>query len=304
VHSVGAKDPPGIQEKPLTGERNHDQIQPNHHHFHGILGILLNANRSFNQGQATQAAAGIAYYTLFSLFPLIILLIAVGSFILQDQRTQQYVIRLVQVVIPVAPDIVVNNIQEVLKARGPVGFIGIITLAWSASGALDALVRNINRAWPQAHARGFLDRRLVDLGLIAGLIVVLISASLLTTLLGFLPASLSSSIAQASWWDFLTILASTVLGLGLFAGLYRWVPDVHVSWSAALWSGTVISIAWQISTRLFTWYLQSGLVQYKLVYGSLGAIVILMLWIYLNSVLLLFGAHLCAAIQQHLEANP
>jgi membrane protein len=79
-------------------------------------------------------------------------------------------------------------------------------------------------------------------------------------------------------------------------GLYRWVPNTEVKWSEALWGASVATLAWEIATNGFTWYLSSGIVQYELLYGSLGAIVALMLWIYIISLITLFGAHLSAAI--------
>ena len=63
------------------------------------------------------------------------------------------------------------------------------------------------------------------------------------------------------------------------------------------------TLAGEIATNGFTWYLSSGIVQYELVYGSLGAIVALMLWIYIGALIILFGAHLGAAIARHAEVG-
>jgi membrane protein len=89
----------------------------------------------------------------------------------------------------------------------------------------------------------------------------------------------------------------------LFLSLYRWVPNEHVSWSAAFWAALVVAAAWQIGARAFAWYVGSGLARYQLVYGSLGAIVALMAWIYLGSWLTFFGAHLGAALTRHQETG-
>jgi membrane protein len=69
-----------------------------------------------------------------------------------------------------------------------------------------------------------------------------------------------------------------------------------VRWWEAFWGALVATLAGEIATRGFTWYLSSGIVQYELVYGSLGAIVALMLWIYIGGWIVLFGAHLSAAV--------
>jgi membrane protein len=82
----------------------------------------------------------------------------------------------------------------------------------------------------------------------------------------------------------------------LFFILYRWVPNFPVPWPAAASSALLAAVAWNAFARAFSWYLGSGLAQYDLVYGSLGAIVALLYWIYWSSWIILFGAHLSAAL--------
>jgi membrane protein len=78
--------------------------------------------------------------------------------------------------------------------------------------------------------------------------------------------------------------------------LYYWLPRTKVRWAEAAWGALAGSIGISVITAGFTWYLQSGLSNYNLVYGSLGAIVALLFWIYLMSLIIFVGAHLSAAI--------
>jgi membrane protein len=82
----------------------------------------------------------------------------------------------------------------------------------------------------------------------------------------------------------------------LILALYRWVPNTRVRTFEAFWGALPAAVATQATTAGFTWYLSSGLASYQFVYGPLGAVVALMVWIYLNSLIILFGAHLSAAI--------
>jgi membrane protein len=82
----------------------------------------------------------------------------------------------------------------------------------------------------------------------------------------------------------------------LFLGLYRWVPNRNVPWRSALWSALAAALAWEGASAAFTWYLSSGLARYALIYGSLGTVVALLLWVYISSLIVLFSAHLGAAI--------
>jgi membrane protein len=76
---------------------------------------------------------------------------------------------------------------------------------------------------------------------------------------------------------------------------------VKVKWRAALWSAAIAAIAWQISTNAFSIFLSSGFGRYDVVYGSLGAVVVLIFLIYILSWVTLFGAHLCASIDHWLK---
>jgi len=80
--------------------------------------------------------------------------------------------------------------------------------------------------------------------------------------------------------------------------MYRWLPNARVPWEGALWGAAVATGLWQLAGSGFLWYLGSGLARYELVYGSIGAVVVLLLWIYLAGWVTLAGAHLSAAIGQ------
>jgi membrane protein len=83
----------------------------------------------------------------------------------------------------------------------------------------------------------------------------------------------------------------------VFLTLYHWIPTLRVKWSATVWGALIASLAWKAVTAGFAWYLGSSFGQYQLVYGSLGAIVAFLFLIYIISLIILFGAHLSAAIE-------
>jgi membrane protein len=85
----------------------------------------------------------------------------------------------------------------------------------------------------------------------------------------------------------------------LFQGLYRWIPNTEVKWSEAFWGALFATTAWEVTKSGFKWYISSGLASQQLVYGSLGAVIALLLWIYLSSLIMLLGAHLTAAITHY-----
>jgi membrane protein len=133
------------------------------------LNILKDAVKTFTVTRANQAAASLAYYVIFSFFPLLLVLISAGSFFLNSQEVYTKVSELIQQAIPNSSLWINENLQQILEQRGTVGIIGLITLLWAASGGFINLAYNINLAWLEAPQRNFFQGRLVAFEMIGGL---------------------------------------------------------------------------------------------------------------------------------------
>lgn len=270
----------------------------------GLLGIVKGSIESFGEARGSEAAAGVAYYTLFSLFPLLLALVAAGSFLLDRQQVFQQVVDLVSNAFPISQNLIEENLRQVLQLRGAVGLVGLGVALWSASGAFTILTRNINRAWTKAPSRGFLENRLVALGMVGSLAVLLVLSLLASTALNVLsrlqvPLVDIESLYSTPLWTTVSDLVPWLFIFLLFLALYRWVPNAEVSWAAAFWAALVVALAWEIIANLFAWYVSSGLARYRIVYGSLGTVVALLFWTYLSSWIIIFGAHLSANVARH-----
>jgi membrane protein len=264
----------------------------------GRLDILKNALITFSETQASQAAAALAYYALCSLFPLMLVLIAGGSYFLDSQQVYQSVANIVQETFPVSPTLINDNIRDVLDVRGTIGLLGLVTLLWSASGVFTNLAYHINLAWRGALPRNFLRIRLVGLAMIGGLTILLILsmvAGWITSLVPFFDVSAASS-PVLNLLRSLSKLGSWLVIFFLYLALYHWVPTVRVDKLATFWAALTASLGWKIATAGFNLYLRNALESYRLIYGSVGTIVVLLFLIYIISTITLFCAHLCAAI--------
>lgn len=268
------------------------------------MSILVSTFKNFGETNASESAAGIAYYALFSIFPLLIFVVTfIGSF-LQEEAVQQQILEFVATFLPASQDLVRGNIEQVLLLRGPLQIVGTIGLLWSATAVFNGLAHGINRAWHTAQQRNFLHGRLVALGMVASLTGMLMLWFISTTvfnLLGLLEIPLwgEYTVYETVVGQIISRLIPAFLIFLTFLSLYRWIPNTKVRWREAGWGAVIATIGWEISKEGFTWYLTSGLAAYQLVYGSLGAVIALMLWLYLSSVIVLFGAHLSAAIALH-----
>ena len=261
--------------------------------------ILENAIKSFTEKQAAQASAGLAYYSIFSIFPLLLVFIAAGSYFIDTNQVFNVVTQFIQQALPISRQVINENLQEILQTRGTAGIISILTLLWSASGMFTNLAYNINLAWSRAARRNFLQNRLVGLWMIVGLIGLIVLSLALSWITQRLP---HMDIAHASPTSLLLLRLLSAFGSWLmiflvFFTLYHWIPTMRVKWNSTLWGALLAALAWKTVTTGFTWYLNSRFGRYQLIYGSLGAIVAFLFLIYIISLITLFGAHLSAAIE-------
>ena len=263
------------------------------------LSILEHAIKTFTERQAAQASAGLAYYSIFSIFPLLLVFIATGSYFLDSNQVFNVVTQFIQQALPISRQLINENLQQILKARGAVGIISILTLLWSASGMFTNLAYNINLAWSRATRRNFLQNRLVGFWMIVGLIGLIILSLVLSWVTQRLP---HMDIAHASPTDLIVLRIVSAFGSWLmiflvFLTLYHWIPTMRVTWRATMWGALIASLAWKLAAIGFAWYVGSSFGRYQLVYGSLGAIVAFLFLLYIISWITLFGAHLSAAIE-------
>jgi membrane protein len=272
----------------------------------GIPETLRRSYQNFGQARGGEAAASMAYYAFFSLFPLLLLLSSILGFFLYNGGNWVDVVNYVTRFVPIQEHFIQQTLLAILKARNTVGMVGLVGLIWSASGAFSALAININRAWSVSEERGFFADRLMAVGMIAVitlvLVIILIASSLMSLLPSFnIPLLGSFSIYYTFLWKALTRLVPWAIACLVFYLLYKLLPTTYVEPRAALWGALVAGIAWEVLTSAFTWYLGSGLANYQAVYGSLGTIVGLLTWIYLSAWITLFGAHISAVLSQHQE---
>ena len=200
---------------------------------YGGLRIVRIAIYNFGESNATMAAAGMAFYAFFSIFPLLLFLVVGASYILEIQPAYDYVIQNVYRFLPTAQQLIDANLQQVLESRGTVGLLGLIGFLWSSTSFFSLLTRNINEANPSSTKRGFFEDRAVALGMI-GLLAALLALSFLSNTatrilpeLDFLVIN-GKAIEETIVWRYLIKLIPYVFTLALFIALYRYIPKEKV----------------------------------------------------------------------------
>jgi membrane protein len=256
-------------------------------------------------GGFTQAAA-ISYYLVVSIFPLILLLIGVAGYFLEPQDIREEVIGWLSQYFPTGTRVVFSdNIQAIINTRGSTSILGFIVLLWSCTLMFDAINQAVNAAWGLKGNARFLTDKLKSLLLIFVIAVVAVFSAFLTTQVSLVNqfGSLLKQNPSMKWAVYLgrealfltDILLPVFLSVGAFGLAYRLLPRVRISirdvWPAAI----VSAILWELSKRGFVWYLTEH-TEYRQIYGSISAVLILMLWAYVSSLILAWGAELTAEI--------
>ncbi len=271
--------------------------------FTTVYRVLRGAFLTFSLAKGSEAASSIAYYTLFSIFPLLLSIVAVGSFFIDQITVENALLKFLPTVIPVSQEFILTNIQQVFQLRGAVSSVALLSLLWSATAVFSTIIRNINAAWPEAAPHSFIRMRLLSLAIIAAMVVLLIISSFSLTIRNILlnlgiPIDFSKISTLLSSY-FSTRIFPVLIRILIFFGLYFLVPQIKVKKMSALTGAVITALLWQIVTNLFGAYLASGLAKYEIVYGSLGKMIALLAWIYFSGWIILFGAHLTSSIDRH-----
>ncbi len=238
-------------------------------------------------------ASSIGYFTLFSVFPLALLVIAIASNWLDPVMAEARIVAELEFVIPGLESMLGTNLQNLAQARGPVTGVAALILLISASSAFNVMTRAMDRIWGADinHRRSVWRHRTLAVIMVLIITVLLLLASsiegtILTIVNSLLPDGLSriGPFTTEFWAVFLDII--------LFALLYYFMPHVRLRWREVLPGAICAGIFWEGAKWLFLIFVANYLTRSNLVYGSVGTIIAFLTWTYISSLILLFGAYL------------
>lgn len=261
-----------------------------------LLELIAESYRGFARHKASFLAATISYFAFLSLFPLLLFVISLLGFFLESSKIQQQVFLYVHGVFPVSGQLIKSNLQAIIRQREGVGLVGLVGLLWTGTAVFSALEYALNTIVNVPTPRHFLKHRLLAFLLVlVGALLVSVSlaatslASSLKGLLFFYVPDAGSALVLLL--PVASILVAVLTSVAIFFLTYFLVPNAHTAWSD-LWLGAIAGgLIWEAAKRAFNWYLGS-LARYDALYGTLGAVIALLVWVYLSSLILLYGAEL------------
>ena len=243
-------------------------------------------------GDSTHMAAGVAFFGLFSLFPLLLGSLAILGLFLDSGELQQRFLGFATGNLPGSAEFVQSNLDQIVRFRGALGVGGLVGLLWLGTAVFAAISRAVNRAFGIQHYRPFY------LALPRGLGMALITGSLflLSTVVSAAIQLFSGRDLGMPWLERTMVestlyLAPGIITLVIFLIIYRYEPRRKTYWQY-IWPGAVVAaVLFEGSKFLFVWYLDNWAV-YDQVHGSLASVIILLSWVFLSALILILGAHI------------
>ncbi len=278
-------------------------------HLLGYWGTLvLRVSREMTRDDATHLAAGVSYFAIFSIFPILLGFMAIGGVILNGEAAKQEFLQVVSNSLPrsdefidtIAP-VIEHNVGTLVAFRGPLGLISLAGILWSSTAVFAAISRAVDRAWDIPYNRPYLIAK--------GRQVIMVFAMGVPFLLSTLTASVISSLSSLAEFDLLDgwlegglarfVLLAVDWGLIflVFVVAYRFVPNTRTHWRY-VWLGAVVAAVLFLSGRhIFIWYLGNW-ASYDTVYGPVSSIMVFLFWTYLSALILVLGAEISSEFER------
>jgi membrane protein len=273
--------------------------------------LLLKSWKEFNDDQVPRLGAALAYYTALSLAPLLILLIAIAGFVFGREAAQgQLFGQLTSMVGPEGAKAIEGMVAGASKPSSGImaSIIGFLTLIFGASSVAGELKSSLNIIWnrPQDDSGGItslVTDRSKALGVVLGggflLLVSLTVSSALAAAGSFMGDMMP---IPAFVLEALNFVVSIVVIAGVFAVLFKYLPDVRIEWHDVLIGAAFTSVLFTIGKFLIGMYL--GKASFGSTYGAAGSLVIVLVWVYYSAQIFFFGAEFTQVYAREFGSDP
>ena len=255
--------------------------------------LLLRVVRDLIADDATHMAAGVAYYAILSLFPMAVGLIALLSLVLEADTVRSELLGFLQTYLPGSNITLESNISVSGGVHGFLGALSVLGLFWVASSVFGAISRTVNRAWG-VRGRPFYVAKLHQLGMAFSVGLLFFLSLSTTAAMQFLGRVDLPGVGQLGFLehDGLSALVRSVpflFTLTIFLLIYKFVPNTTTHWRY-VWPGALLAaVAFELGKSVFVFYLDN-FADLEKVYGSLGSVMVVLVWTYLSSFILILGA--------------
>lgn len=245
----------------------------------------------FAEHEIALRASALAFSALLSLFPLLLFILFLTTQFVQDIGAREALSSYLGRVIPQLAGTVDLALEEVFRSSTSLGIVAGLGLLWTASAVFTILSTTFNIIW-DARPRPFWQRRLIGLLAVLALAILFVFSLLIRTVDAF-------RFGADSVLGLRGVNLAVDLGVTLVLSwvLYYVMPNRKVNPLAALAGAAVAAVFWQAAKAGYSVYLEYAIARFDLIYGSLGSVVVVLLWMYFSSLILFVGAEVAARLQ-------
>lgn len=270
-------------------------------------GVLKRTVREFREDNLTDWAAALTYYAILSIFPALLVFVSVLGLI-GESATQPLLDNLTEVAPGPAQEIFTSAIQNLNESQGAAGvlfFVGLLTALWSASGYVGAFMRASNSIYEVEEGRPFWKLRPVQVAITLVMMILVSIGAVAVVITGPLAEQVGSVIglgdAAVTAWDIAKWPVLVLLVSFMFSILYWAAPNVRQPGLRWLTPGGILAVLlWISASAAFALYV-ANFASYNKTYGSLGGVIVFLVWLWISNVAVLLGAELNAEVERARE---
>ncbi|WP_142826968.1 YihY/virulence factor BrkB family protein [Planococcus soli] len=269
------------------------------------MGFAKELGSEFKKDNATTLAAAQAYYYLLAIVPLLILLLAILPYLQIDPQ------RAVDFIGTILPGEVASTFEDTIVSvvttpSGGLLTFGILGTLWSASNALTAFINATNQAYGVEETRSFIKLKataiILTLGMLVAVIVALVLPIFGGTIIDLIKTTLNLPEQTEIIFQILRWVISIAVMSIVLAFMYKFAPDKHFPFKEVIVGAVIATVLWQVVSFGFSIYV-ANFGSYSATYGSLGGLIVLMLWFFLTGLILVIGAEINAILHRRRNAK-
>jgi membrane protein len=285
-----------------AADRGRDADNPREIPARGWKDIIARVRVGAKEDDVTLMAAGVAFYSLLALVPGLVALISIYGLVAKPSDVKDQITSTLSAAPREVRDLVTAQLEAIVSSAGGGAVLGLIigtiVALWSASSGVGHLLDAVNRAYDEKETRGFVKLKLISLALTIGAIVFIVVAFAVIALLPSLLAKTGLGTAGRviiGLLRWVLLLAGMTVGVGV---IYRYGPDRDVArWEWVSVGAIVAAVMWVVGSILFSIY-TANFGKYNETYGSLGAVVVLLLWLLLTALAVIVGAEINCEVER------
>ncbi|MGL5081646.1 MAG: YihY/virulence factor BrkB family protein [Microcoleaceae cyanobacterium] len=268
--------------------------------------LLRDAFAEWQRDRASMLAAALSYYMIFSIAPLLILvMVSLGAVVGEKMAQDEVMNQLEKLVGDQAAQAIQDIVQGQFRRNAGIqaSVIAIATMVFGATNVFVQLKAALNMVWgvepkPGRPVKGFVKARILSILMVLGIGLILLLSLTLSSVLSGMGSWLEQwLVLSKTFWSLIDFFVSIGLITLLFGQIYRLLPDVQIAWKNVSVGALITALLFTVGKSIISWYLGHSTV--TSVYGAAGSLVVFLLWVFYSTQIFLFGAEFTKVWSRH-----